>query len=389
MARVLFWNLMNFTDRRINNPKNIIASTKSLNNILGVFKNDPPDVFVLIELFQRTGGSKQGELVKGSAANGAITLLGAISKYTKSTWHLIPPVVTGFAGKREGIAVYYNGSTTLTFTGPWTHTGAKGAATQAKGKGLAYPKPWNNTLPKGSTAGGQWEFRAGKVIQEYPVAGERRPWLVSFKDTGGAVVRNIDVFGFHAPAPGPNAGKGTVALSTTNEIVNSKNYCVLGGDFNVPYTPKNKKNIYGSICNVGYSWEFKNNDNYTTQRNVKQSSISAKGLTYPQYGYGANTYDQIFTKLVKMNNPMVIDQVIGTDNKFSGFPPAGILGPGFGFDSVPPLANGTAAFTYPCYMANDIPTILAGANPNKTFQNFANYGHIRRTSDHMGVVMDV
>lgn len=446
---VLFWNLMNFSDKRISAKVagGSIVAAKSLNNILNAVQgNNPADIFALIELPPGPGAAQGNLVTAGSSSQGAIALMNhfntALGKPAGTgPWKVVPPVVTGAGGKAEGLAVFYR-SDNLDLTGPWVHTGAAGAATQPAGKQTNYPFPWNQAVPLTTTkvkgkwkwiqankTGGQWGFKsaAGKII-EYPSAGERRPWFVRFTYPAGPIgTEVIEVFAFHAPF-----GKGVKVrrdaanqLSKTPDITRpitntgvykKKNCCrLLGGDFNLnANNPKdlaalNLLTIKGgpftgqfltpTIFKGGAVGKAKNLYCMTSLRSANEAKIAA--AFYPFYKYASSAYDHIFTYIkllthgaLAASEPMVINQVTGADIAYSGPTGTTKLKKGsYGLPAAVPAAGGTATFTYPCMMKNDIPSLLGkgwpAAKVNNTFQNLSNYGHIRTTSDHMGVVIDI
>ncbi|MDU9050402.1 MAG: hypothetical protein Q3M30_16275 [Candidatus Electrothrix sp. Rat3] len=421
MTQILFWNLMNFSIKRIQGTTkaNAPLAAQSLQNILSAVQgNAPADIFALIELPPGPGGVKaQGNLIKkGSSSQGVITLMSDLNKAAggkTNPWKIVPPVVTGTGGKAEGLAVFYR-SDKLKFVGPWKHTGILGGATQFPGvnPSTPYPKPWDNCLPAGTTQGGQWEYKdsIGKII-EYPQAGERRPWRVQFQDNNK---NEFDIFAFHAPFGKTVTIRRTAALSLskTPDIIGPMtglsypaklNYArILGGDFNLDANAPQDLNALNYLTlppNGPFTGEFltfiKGAGYYKTSIRANKYALITKG-NYPFYEYAASAYDQIFTMrqnnilpILTVSGQMVVNQVIGADALHAGpLPPKGGA---YGLQTTLPGAGTAANVSYPCRMANDIASIYSNwpGKKDACFRNINNYGHIRRTSDHMGVVIDV
>lgn len=421
MAKVLFWNIANFSVNKIGHPKMPLRSARNLSVIYQAIKKAPLDIFVLIELYARHnvhGG--EGNLVKGNPAIGAIRLLYELNGI-KAGWKLVPPVVTGQGGRREGVAVYYR-EDNLELTGPWVHTGIGGNAVQPPGGMVApYPHPWS-ILTGGNTKGGMWKFKnVGGGAQEFPGPINRRPWVVHFKEYDAAKInhRTIEVVGFHA-APSKYAVASVQALYNTKEIVNTpiipstignSSVRVLGGDFNIDANNGPKvANTYTKIAvKKGFNWEFGIKPwggYYKTSLRTRYRASIFDG-PYPDYDYASRSYDHIFTKYEGIvpakggQNQMIINHFIGTDLKYAGLPVPGFkggIGKAYGFYGVQPAVNVGATYDYPALGLLDIPEILGSVGVGKLFLTNAianqafvedNFLRIRTTSDHMGVVMDV
>ncbi|AIK95630.1 hypothetical protein [Candidatus Odyssella acanthamoebae] len=436
MTRIVFWNLLKFTMKRINDPKNVAASAAALNNILNVFKKNTPDIFALIELPCGKGG-KQGELVgKGSAYQGALQLLKQLNALPGApVWDLVPPIVTGAGGRREGIVVFFN-KNTVQFQGPWKFDGT----TTRDPTSPLPPGGWKDysathwKIPGGTTVkkwGGQWEFiKTGKKgeILEFPTAGERRPWLTRFQELKGGK-RTIDVIAFHAPFTQASPVNAAISLIGTSSIAPPFNtpmavdVCVLGGDFNVDANDNTKRaEAYGPLMVApkkamrtkkstpggNFTGNFltpitppgvKTVYAKTSLKAVKTASI--KGGDYPDYDYASSSYDQIFIRYKTpgaAKGEMDINEIAGAYIKKAG-PLAGGGLPAYGYAAALPSAKAAKkGYTYAPGMQDSIKTIfikkvkgvlLDSTQKDALFRQVNNYGFVRRTSDHMGVIIDV
>ena len=427
MTRILFWNLWNFNLDRI--TQNGGAQLKNI--IYNITKTDPA-IFSLIEL--PTGGATEGKFVMGKYETAAITLMNHLNApFFKHgvvpPWKMVPPVVTGEGGKSEGVAVYYR-SDVVKFTGPWFCTDSSGAppATKAKGSKYisspgdttennpstihSYPSNWNSVmLKKTDTEGGQWEFQntTGKA-QEYPAAGYRRPWLTTFREIKGG--RDLEIFSFHAAFGdgGKMAVPAVEALAKTKEIVaafatKTPAIRVVGGDFNLDMNNRNKKKPYDGIVKLGFESAFSkkpvsNKFHYTSLRAIDanyKGTLTTKITTglYPNFSYSSSAYDQAFVKghAAPLKNQMILNQVIGVDINYAGYPNQNAKGKaidqGYGFSKNIPAD--TTKFTIPTRMSKEADVIrkMTKGDPDAEFRKDENYGHIRLTSDHMGIVVEV
>ncbi len=131
MARVLVWNINNFSLPKIRTPPGPPVAPDRLNYILNqVLQQNPPDIIAIIEVCSRVREiSYEGLTARGRAGQGARALLADLRAAAPfgAQWCLVPPICNGSEGVREAIAVYYN-SATVQFVGPylWTGPGAQG-----------------------------------------------------------------------------------------------------------------------------------------------------------------------------------------------------------------------------------------------------------------------
>lgn len=217
MAKILYWNIADFTNNKISaapskRQKLERADTEArvssvgldhLNIILTTLLAVDPmtgapadlDFIVIVEV---EAGAMEGQLVDGSGREGCISLLNEFNSLPGligSPWALVPPVATGVGGP-EGIAVFYR-SDRWYFLGP-------------KFQAAAYPNDLEDGLPNrnipinypytpgvgmtrnerhrvGSYEFGTWQpgmvppHNAGLLVQ-FPGANQRKPWLTCFGD---------------------------------------------------------------------------------------------------------------------------------------------------------------------------------------------------------------
>lgn len=261
MARVLYWNIKNFTDARINAKKrkrepddddfdaappghqvlDAIVDTLSLTAEGGVPVQ--LDFIMVVEVCGTGNNPAEGDLVDGEGRTGCLTLLASIRANLPGgvAWMLVPPVVTGAGGKREAVAVYYR-SDRWHFLGPLD-------------RGAAYPAAFNGTLPGGNIPAG-YPFRAGQPFNRgtgqrlwanpaganvlFPGAADRKPWMTAFGDAANAN-NLIRLFGVHTSPnrPGiPSADQATANFALPRSIATrpadaANQIDAIVGDFNV------------------------------------------------------------------------------------------------------------------------------------------------------------
>lgn len=261
MTRVLYWNINNFSQNKIYDTSSVARrqdSRERLQHILTILQQNPPDVFAIAEVYDRTPEvGYQGIPVNSGRRVGVacLRMLRKIRRTLGARWQLVPPLKIGDFGKREAVAVFYD-SGTLRFTGPWvwalpaaiglnqsTDPGAVNSAALR-----SYSAAWRACLPVPGApfnaaftngvrpvqewqAAAQWEFRDrfGNRIN-FPGRDDRSPYHVTFLDAAG---RTVKIYAIHtSPAVAPAAVNAITAIPGVarpgaNEV------CVVIGDFNV------------------------------------------------------------------------------------------------------------------------------------------------------------
>jgi len=447
MSRILYWNIQQFGLNKINNPSlkrkqkgsslnPNQASIARRQYIISTLTANPPDIFVVVET--TTGAGAPGTLVNAGGATGALDLLNRIqgAPALGANWRLVPPIIIGQGNLREGISVYYN-SANLDFTGPWGWQGGVNPAAPVGGiVPVAYAPPWNNCLPGGVVPGGspinpgvnmnrlagQWQFRGPVVggiapVLTFPGPLNRTPFLTTFWDAAGG--RTIKLLSYHAPPNFGAAANGTNNLSTIQEMtanLGANEVGVIVGDFNVDLFNAYYRGIaYTNLTGVaGYTRHINPTANVWPNKgyvftHLKTSNQAKPWQTngYPGYGYtGSNTnfpgYDSIDNILTRYggglvppvnHNMTIVNRVTGSPyNRIAPTPggaPAGNLVYQTGMNQIIGGANAglPAALPLPPPAPGGIvPGTIGGLS---SFKGWSNYGHIRSTSDHMALIIDV
>lgn len=287
MTSVLYWNVNNFSMGKIRRPDPPYASVMAqdrLNHVVHqVVAPNPPDIFVIVEVFGRIREvGYQGVVLRpGSNAGLAVgVMLDELRDNLSPYWCAVPPLNVGDFGFREAVAVFYNAQT-LQFTGPyaWTLPNAlsfnrarPAPAPGDLGRLCDYEDDWEEALPgpnnrdpnlqgvrTWNTAAGaaipeaqsaaQWEFySAGAQRLNWPGAQNRSPYYARFRETGGAN-RTIKLFAVHTSPASADA-----AVNTLDEIVEvapgANEVSLVIGDFNVDSFDMNHNGAYRPIMNT-------------------------------------------------------------------------------------------------------------------------------------------
>ncbi|MBT2117095.1 hypothetical protein KK141_09825 [Dyella sp. LX-66] len=286
MTRCLFWNVEHFGEKRFYNASSdtdtdagmtwALSSTARKDLLYRVIEAANPDIIVIVEtVAQSTKGSRMAQRI--TAPVELLNWLRTTAPTVRSAgWRLVPPLVlAGQPGNvgQEAIAVFYRGTTGTTeryFTGPniWPGgvdgpsllPGTRPAAAYGTNKRLGQnvdlnaflvpPTTTARTIPAGALHNGNGttaENTVGARIQlrvltsgaaganlDFGVA--RPPFMVSFTEqASGGALRNLTLFGVHAPANAPGAARYITDLSTAFEVsgaLGTHETRIIGGDFN-------------------------------------------------------------------------------------------------------------------------------------------------------------
>jgi len=271
MATILYWNINNFTNERINlgkrkirpgdpdyedgapGPEHLRMLLNTMSGTIDPATNLPVqlDFFVIVEIYSRSGIPMAGDLIDSTGRTGCINLLQELNGNINGNWSLVPPVVTGTDHQREAIAIYYR-SDRWYFLGPATWPNAYPADLRGGLPNRTIPAanppnpayPYRAGQPENRGAG-QWQFRVGAApgtaLVNFPYVANRTPWLTAFGDV--ANVNNlVRIMAMHTKPNDPGrtqyADRATARLADVYDMtarppdaVNQID--VIVGDFNV------------------------------------------------------------------------------------------------------------------------------------------------------------
>lgn len=457
MTRVLFWNINNFSSNKIDNQTNQLTAAQSLaraNHIIfDVFNQQVPDIFVVVEVFNRRNETLlSGVPVFGNARVGVTQLLTEIRLATgNAQWMVVPAITSGKYGYTEGVAVFYN-SANLHFLGPYVYgpdyTTVAGY-TQPMNRACpladtvrpanrpntwpdgpqAYPGPWagclpnrayalpNTNMPNEDMLAGQWQFPANGGVLSFPNDQNRSPFFTKFGDPNNN--RIINLYSVHTS---PDS-----AVNGTRQVINIPNIApggnevtVIAGDFNVDCFATNSLYAYQGLLNANFVMGLDprdgmgqiNNDRWPYcmthllptadampfgTANVAQPDAQAN--VYPRFGYMGSSWpnvtmtgalDNIFVRY-GLNTAGVM-QNMTVVNSVVGSPYTALDG------NTPAAAqNVVGALNYPVRINGGGIALPGGEDVNSGvaqqligwFQQYGNFGVIRDTSDHLPLVIEV
>lgn len=406
MPRILYWNIQKFainkmttyTRKRQFGGKPRYANSVKGDYILGTVNQITqagaslqPDFFVVVEV--TTGRQPGGSLITGAGSTGVLHLLNRLQTEVDANWCLVPPLVLGGAGQREGVAVFFRNDN-WQFIGPLYWNGAN--AQTAPGGAVAYAGVWANVLPADSnTRAGQSAYTnaAGANIN-FAFPNSRPPFFTKFQRRNVAAPI-VSLFSFHADSTPPGSVIGTNNLAQIPYVAAgpaANETFVVVGDFNCDLN--NNVNIgggmtqataYNALIGQGFTRHLGAAQGTTMVKDVgfnpaANPNIATSNGAFPYYGYSRNLpVDNILTRPTPVGaNAAIINRVVGTPINVAYVNPI-----------VRPAGN-----RYSIAMTSSIPqinNILAAAGRVRRFNSNENFGTIggrRGASDHLGVLID-
>ena len=444
MAKILYWNIQQFGLNKINNPSRKRQRGSSISGgdasadratyIIDTLTTQAPDIFVVVET--TTGGGAEGALISAGGASGSQDLLIKIRTALGPDWMLVPALRLGTGGVQEGISVYYN-SYTVAFTGPWMNQG--GALPSAPGApGHTYVGGWAGCLPAtlvpdgAPNAGiltnqlaGQWKYYVPALPAapnriNFPGAGNRAPFLTTFWNIEEE--RHIKLLSFHASPHYQAAIDGTNEISNIQEMtanLGANEVGVIVGDFNVNLlnaaaaTPAYVNLI--AVGGAGYTRQINPTANIWPDKgyiatHIKPGNEAKPWYTngYPGYEYAGSSnnfagYDSIDNILTRYGggaagpatNITIVNRITGTPYNIAPIPagvPVGHYVYPTGMTQI--IAGALIGLPAALPLPPNGPTGVGGIAPGtigglSSFKGWNNYGHIRSTSDHLALIIDI
>lgn len=406
MPRILYWNIQKFainkmttyTRKRQFGGKPRYSNSVKGDYILGTVDQITqagaslqPDFFVVVEV--TTGRQPGGSLITGAGSTGVLHLLDRLQTEVNANWRLVPPLVLGGAGQREGVAVFFRNDN-WQFIGPMYWNGANAQA--APLGAVAYGGVWANVLPADSnTRAGQSSYtNAMGANINFAFPNSRPPFFTKFQRRNVAAPI-VSLFSFHADSTPPGSVIGTNNLAQIPYIAAGpavNETFVVVGDFNCDLN--NNVNIgggmtqataYNALIGQGFTRHLGAAQGTTMIKDVGfnpavNPNIATTNGVFPYYGYGRNLpVDNILTRPTPLGaNATIINRVVGTP-----------LNAAYVNSAVRPAGN-----QYSVAMASAIPqinTIGTAAGRVRRFNSNENFGTIggrRGASDHLGVLID-
>ena len=375
------WNILKFTQKKFGNyvhKTTGFAPTTTVHNAfyrhdymayaMGFSSDIYPDVFVILETMCDKN-TALGDPFPVNSAAGVTTMLDYMKNWLgEDNWRVVPPlkcnpanVAGGQNVASEGVAVFYRHDH-FELTGPWNRPAA------------GWPAPWDDDDITGNPAkSGQMRYYNGANEIEFPDDYHRRPFMVDLRERDGK--RRTFRMLFSHTSPGFHVG-GTQAIGQIPELsvngAGQPDVFIVAGDFNV-----NAKNAHGAtagfqpLANIGFARFFddRNVISTMTKKKVGSYALDPAGV-FPHFPDGYLKDEVLDNFLMRYN----------TNYRWARKPMTGYF-----YDPIRgyPAAYGTT-------MDQPLATIAAlPAQSIQTFRLWENYWHVRATSDHLSIYLEV
>lgn len=383
---------------------------------------DPAIISVLeVEAGQPLPGVGRGAVIGDTTGGPAVRLLllfmQVLFNDAHHDWRLVPPILTGTDGFKEGVAVFFNNSL-VNFAGPnmvetWQQTGKNYQVSTPVGNpatpGVAYLAPWDQCLPATVPAGpaigtgytqnqlaGKAIFAAqGSINQlEFPNPNNRAPFLTQFREL--ATGRTINLLSFHAPTTDAQARDAVTNIMRIAEITTplaATEVRIIAGDWNLntkdpddqkrlaPLTATNIPKATAGTTNfiqlVGDPSVLKSTEWAFPGGFLPYLNYISTGRRFGQDGYNP------FGRMLAIDNMYV---AYGTDP--TSAIPAYVCNRVVGTPMIDPVIP--EGMRWPIRRILDyVPPAPVYPSRDELFQMIFNYGKIRGASDHMAVMASV
>lgn len=440
MPRILYWNIKNFTNKRINGTKyedvsdsddyDALPPGRQVGDAIVDTLTRPTDAagtaveldFIVIVEVKATGGNPpEGALVRGEGKNGCLTFLSQLRRRVpgRAAWMLVPPVVVGEKGKREAVAVFYR-SDRWHFLGPesrFNTCGELGMPTLPVGT-----IPMNAPLRPGEqfdkgTGQYKFELRPGWPAI-FPTQADRKPWLTVFCDANDPA-RVIRLFAVHTS---PNWGwQATESIAAVTAVwqdapIAANQADVVLGDFNVENTDPEmfrKHGPFNEFLKLGYQALIRPPDDLSPEYysyyhthglpagfgreksglaeivDATRGSLQWQG-PYPGRAYSGRSIDNVLVRYRggwdAPPNPhtTILSRVEAVPYME---PPGPLMNPPMeGYFRAPELMELSVQQMYDAGVYHDNWTIT---DPNMVFREWINYGRLSHVSDHFPIMCDI
>ncbi|MFI2242484.1 hypothetical protein [Streptomyces chrestomyceticus] len=423
--RIMMWNIQNLGLGKMTATSDD-PHLRRLDYIVDSVIRCDPGIFVVLEvstedLHLKVSGLQFGAVISaGSGAVAVLEILGHLRVRTGRDWRLVPPLISGAEGRKEGVAVFFDNGR-VNFRGPLQldEFPADAGRTIQRAGGLGgaaatYRAPWADalpaTVPTGPPIGGglrqnqlaghtYFETPGGNTPLCFPRPEHRSPLLTRFQEVGNQQ-RVFTVLSAHLP-PEPNWAREAVReimrIPPVTADLAANEVRVILGDLNLnaldprqvhSLNPVISRPVRRTGAGATHFERFHFLDP-TMLRSTDQASLGGTApyldyltpFSYPGGPTGWKALDHIFaayganagyTPPPGFGQGYVLDRVAGTP-----------LNPAPGFTPLPPLPPPAVQRSVPALQT------LPPAQRDEQFRRIHNFGKIRGASDHMAVFADL
>jgi hypothetical protein len=427
------WNIQNLGITRIK-PSVADPGRRRAVFILQTIAMVNPDILVVLEV--KSGmphpRATRGYVITANTGGMAVQIiLSCLRKFQPAAdWRLVPPLLSGTQGKKEGVAVFFKNSL-VNFRGPQQITAGtldntdklyQFAGDVVGGAKPPYQAPWDdslpNTVPVGNPIGNpprQQNQLCGKPLFDnpahpgtplgFPTVSDRSPFLTVFREVAGTN-RTISVLACHLPPHTQPASQAITTIMGLPEIAQplaADEVRVICGDLNVNF--EDMANIatlarinLANIPRVGAAPTQYDLLHLITPSVYKKVSAANLDGHPTDFNVVSTGWDIANKRYRNPGTPQALDVIFAAFGANAAPVPAAALGdvlnrvvntpyqpPPLPAGAIPEAMQMTIAEQL-AYRATARPPLLT---PDEVFRRMENYGKIRGASDHMPVYGDI
>ncbi len=390
--RIMTWNIQDLSISKF------LSSDSDPSNLRQFYLHSTirqvnPDIMIILEVeTSREDERSQGSIVSDTSGGPAIRQLLWLLQATdsRSRWAVVPPVILGAGGKKEGIAVFFKASVVdfqgPSVVGPAIYNHQIQESTSPGGQFMEWADPWDKALPPGQRhLAGRWQWAetGSHTPLEFADAGNRQPYQTIFKEKSGAQ-RTFNIFSMHLPSTADQAVKALKKVAKIPDIQRddiANEIRIVTADFNINVLNSNYSDGYDSLKDLGYKLIFKNPPTHLTTL-----TVASTAGTHPYYGF------------MSQGPPGNVPEALTVLPDTSGDWPRKLLDnflirPSATTIKNASVVNRVTGKQFDPIMRTSIPDINAQMGDqdahNAVFRRIENFGAIRGGSDHLPIYIDL
>lgn len=333
-------------------------------------------------------------------------------------WRVVPPLLSGALGRKEGVAVFFDNNQ-VNFRGPFqvdndpSPGGPFQFARQIAGAGVAWLPPWANALPGTPPAGGvigaglNQNQLAGRPYFDsgvpgvpllFPNVSYRSPFLTEFIEVN-APHRTIKVLGCHMPPRGHTTRAAAIAnvplIQEMYGAMAANEVRVICGDFNIDALSPADGALLRTLTTTnvpltaGGTTRYELG-NFAAPTMLKRVAHASTAGVMPYLGYTATRWDWLNQVYVAGDAYPDYDGIYVAYGTYPDDPPHGyVMNRVVGTPPIIPEVPQAMAMPMATIYGWPAVAVPPALSRDDVFRTMPNYGKIFGASDHQAVYCDV
>jgi len=389
--RIMTWNIQDFAISKFK-PTDADPGDLRQYYIHSTIRQVNPDILIVLEVETSVeDGRSMGSIVSDTSGGPAVRQLLWLLRATdsRSKWMVVPPIILGGGGKKEGIAVFFK-NTAVDFqgpniVGPAMYNDEIQESTSPPGPTVNWDDPWADALPVGqrNLAGRyQWAADGSHTPLTFPDGDSRQPYQTIFKEKAGTQ-RTFNIFSMHLPSKADKAVDAIGAMAKIPELIRDSNpneIRIVTADFNINVLNSNYDGSYDPLIDLGYKLIFKNPPTH-----LATLSVASTAGTNPYYGF--------MSQGPPGNSPDALTVLPDTSGDWPRKLLDNFLVRPNNLRYSASVVNRVTGKQFAAIMRTSIPDINAKpgdqAAHDGEFRRIENFGAIRLGSDHLPIYIDL